>query len=90
METFHGLGMISRNSESEFLKFSTGVLPTASPVENKLNTIHHMVKAFGDNCIEVVVEIDNLEAFMIIKNISVGVPEEVAILACSYEFYNLL
>lgn len=70
------------NSEGELLKLSTGVLPASSLLENKLNAIHHgMVKAFEDNFRRVVVQIDNLDAFMIIKNYPVGVLEGVATIA---------
>lgn len=75
----HGIGMIIRNSEGEFLKLSTGVLPTSSSLENKLRAIHHgLIKAFDDNYKEVILETDNKEAFLIIKNFPFGVPPEVA------------
>lgn len=78
----HGLGMIIKNSEGELMKLSTGVLPAASSMENKLNAIHHgMIKAFENNSKEVVVETDNLDAFMIIKNFPVRVSQEVATVA---------
>lgn len=75
----HGLEMIIRNSKGEFLKMSTGVRPAVSSLENKLNAIHHeLVKTFDDNYKDVIVETNNIDTFMIIKNFPVGVPQEVA------------
>lgn len=78
----HGLGLIIRNSEVELLKLSTGVLPASSPLENKLNAIHQgMIKVFEENFKEVMVETDNLDAIMIIKNFPHNVPQELATVA---------
>lgn len=46
----YGLGMIIHNSEGELLKLSTGVLPAASSLENKLNAIlNGLKKSFEGN-----------------------------------------
>lgn len=71
-----------RNSEGELLKLSTGVLPSVSALENKLNAIHFgLIKAFDNNYKEVVVETDNLDAFKVIKDFPNNVPQEVADIA---------
>lgn len=75
----HGMGIILRNAEGELLKLSTGVLPASSSLENKLNAIHQgMIRAFEDNYKEVVVETENLDAFLIIKNFPHNVPQDLA------------
>lgn len=67
-----------RDSESEFIKLSTGDLPWATPLENKLNAILYGIKrSFKDNYKEVILETDNLDAFQVLKNFPHAVPEEV-------------
>lgn len=74
-----GLEMVIRNSEGELLKLSTGALPASSDLKDKLNVIHHdLIKTFDDNYKEMIVETDNLDTFMLIKNFPVGVPQELA------------
>lgn len=64
-----GIGVVMRDSERELLKLSTGVLPSSSPLENKLNAILHGLKrSFEDNYKEVILETENLDAFQVLKN----------------------
>lgn len=51
-------------------------------MDNKLNAIHHgLIKAFDNNYKEVVADTYNSDAFMIIKNFLIGVPQEVTTVA---------
>lgn len=71
-----------RDSEGDLLKLSTGVLPSASPLENKLNAILHGLKrSFEDNYKEVILETDNLDAFIVLKNFPHAVPAGVEYVA---------
>lgn len=73
-----GIGMVMRDSEGELLKLSTGILPSAAPLENKLNAILHGLKrSFEDNYKEVILETDNLDAFQVLKNFPHAVPNGV-------------
>lgn len=74
----HGLGMIIRNSEGELIKLSTGVLPAATALENKLNTILlGLKKGFEAKFKSIILETDNLDSFKVIKNYPRGIPQEV-------------
>ncbi|KAK1378779.1 hypothetical protein POM88_025523 [Heracleum sosnowskyi] len=65
----NGIGMVMRNSEGKFLKLSTGVLPSSSSIENKLNAIHRgLITAYEDKYKDVILETDNLDAFEILRN----------------------
>ncbi|KAK1378775.1 hypothetical protein POM88_025519 [Heracleum sosnowskyi] len=68
-----------RNSEGKFLKLSTGVLPSSSSIENKLNAIHRgLITAYEDKYKDVILETDNLDAFEILRNFPHGVPDDLA------------
>lgn len=74
----HGIGMVRRNAKGEFLKLSTGILPTTS-LGNKLNALHHgLIRAFEDNYKYVILETDNLDAFKVIKDFPIDTPPDVA------------
>lgn len=69
--------MVTRNSEGELLKLSTGVILNLTKLQNQLWAIlHGLIRTFEDDHRDIIVETDNWEAFNVLKNFPYDVPGE--------------
>lgn len=63
-----GLGAVIRRANGGMASSISGTIQNLSPVENQLAAIHiGMKRAYEETCKKVIVEIDNLEAFGMLK-----------------------
>lgn len=72
---YNGIGAVYRNSERELKHLTIGVIPQLTPLGNQLWAIFAPLKrAFKLGYRDVILETDNLESYLVMKNFHIGAP----------------